>query len=108
MKTFGELKVGDIVVHISSGCKRTITQILTSDGNGLSPGYIKLYYNEGWSYFCVPAHCYCHDDGWRGLKDYITPEQNYPIFEQIYRTGYNDGENDIKCKFKNLFDINND
>lgn len=38
----------------------------------------------------------------------MTQKENNLIFEPIYKTGYNAGKNDIKCKFRCLFDTNND
>ena len=105
MIQFKDLKVGDIVSTLDNGIGYKITRIDTSENSTLNEGYMRLYYDNGWSYFSVLENRYYYDSGDYASTSFITPKENLMELQAIYKAGIKKGEMDFKNKIKKLFEI---
>ena len=105
MIKFKDLKIGDIVSTLGYGVEYEITRIETSGNSTLNEGYMRLYYNNDWSYFSVLENKYYDDCGNSESPRFITPKENLKEFQVIYKAGIKKGEMDFKNKIKKLFEI---
>ena len=104
MIKFKDLKIGDIVATLDGGVEYKITRIETSENSTLNEGYMRLCYNNGWSYFSVLKNRY-YDCGDYPSPIFITPKENLKELQAIYEAGIKKGEKDFKYKIKSLFEI---
>ena len=105
MIKFKDLKVGDIVSSLDDGTDYEITRIETSENSTLNEGYMRLCYNNGWSYFSVRENRYYDNCGDSESPIFITPKENLKELQAIYKAGIKKREKDFKYKIKSLFEI---
>lgn len=105
MKQFKDLKVGDVVTHLSYNIEYVIKRIETHENSSLNEGFMRLYYSDYNNFFSVHESKYCENLREWYNPDFITPKENLDAFREVYESGIEKGKNDFKTSVLNLFEM---